>query len=84
MLDTLTFVSIFAGFVLILVVGAKLGAGSTDSVHGIFVLPAMPARPRGVQEEDLPPFVFRDARTIVSTGAAAQATVDRVFETYAA
>lgn len=79
--DNLTIISVLAGFVLIIVVGARLGAGSTDSIAGLFVLPAMPPRPRGVQEEDLPPFVFRDARPNETTAATAPATARRVLET---
>ncbi len=33
---------------------------------------AMPPRPRGVQEEDLPPFVFRDRAPSPAEGAVAQ------------
>lgn len=82
--DTLTILSVFAGFLFVIVVGAKLGAGSTDSIAGLFVLPAMPPRPRGVQENDLPPFVFRDAKPIGTSAVTAQATVRRAFEPKAA
>ncbi len=61
MLDILTIVTLLAGYTLILVIGAKLGAGP-DSLNGLFTYQDMPSRPRGVQEADLPPFVFRDAR----------------------
>ena len=60
MLDALTLVSVFAGFLLIIVVGHKLGAGAPDSLAGLFMFQDEP-RPRGVQESDLPPFVFRDS-----------------------
>lgn len=60
MFDMLTTISLLAGFALIIVVGAKLGAGSPESLAGLFALEPMPARPRGVQEDDLPRFVFRD------------------------
>jgi hypothetical protein len=62
MFDVLTILTLFAGYILILVVGAKLGAG-TDSLAGLFTYRGIPSRPQGVQETDLPPFVFRDART---------------------
>lgn len=60
MIDILTVVSVFAGFAFVIVVGAKLGAGSPDSLSGMFALDPMPARPQGVQEDDLPRFVFHD------------------------
>lgn len=84
MFDNLTFLSVLAGFALILVVGAKLGAGTPDSLVGLFVLPDMPARPKGVQEKDLPPFVFRDVPAPRTTTAAAPATGRRVLGTSAA
>ena len=34
--DIITVLSVFAGFAFVIVVGAKLGAGSTDSVIGVF------------------------------------------------
>ena len=67
--DILTILSIFAGFAFIIVVGAKLGAGGTDSVLGLFRFEDLPARPRGVQETDLPRFVFHDT-THHASGAA--------------
>jgi hypothetical protein len=69
MVDIITVLSVFAGFVFVLVVGAKLGAGSTDSVIGLFRFEDMPPRPHGVQESDLPRFVFRDSKDL-ATGAA--------------
>ena len=33
---------------------------------------AMPPRPRGVQEEDLPPFMFRDRASSAADGAVGQ------------
>ncbi len=67
--DIITVLSLVAGFAFIIVVGAKLGAGSTDSVIGLFRFEAMPPRPHGVQESDLPRFVFRDSKD-VAAGAA--------------
>ena len=40
--DILTILSIFAGFAFIIVVGAKLGAGGTDSVLGLFRFEDLP------------------------------------------
>jgi hypothetical protein len=60
MIDALTILSVFAGFLLIIVVGAKLGGGAPGSLTGLFMFQDDPL-PRGVQENDLPPFVFRDS-----------------------
>ncbi len=70
MLEILTVAAVIAGFACIVAVGAKLGAGSPNSLTGLFVSPNQPPRPRGVQESDLPPFVFRDTNPI-GTGASA-------------
>jgi hypothetical protein len=67
--DILTTLSIFAGFAFVIVVGAKLGAGGTDSVIGLFRFEDMPPRPHGVQETDLPRFVFRDSKSPASGAA---------------
>ena len=56
---TLTIVLVIAVFALVIAAIAKLGAGLDDSI-GLFTSQAMPPRPRGVQEDDLPRFVFRD------------------------
>ena len=61
--DILTVLTVLAGFAFVIVVGAKLGAGSPESLAGLFVYQDMPDRPRGVQETDLPRFVFRDTPT---------------------
>ena len=60
MLDIPTTLFVLAGLVLILVVGAKLGAGSPDSLVGLFVSPTLPTRSRlrGRQESEVPAFVF--------------------------
>lgn len=50
-----------AGFAFVVAAAARLGAGSSDSLAGMLASPTMPPRPRGVQEDDLPRFVFRDA-----------------------
>ncbi len=67
--DILT-IGVIAGFALVIVLGAWLGAGSTSSLADLLASPTMPARPRGVQESDLPRFVFRDTSP-ADTGAAA-------------
>jgi hypothetical protein len=66
----------------VIVVGARLGAGSHDSLAGLFASPTMPARPLGVQEPDLPRFFFRDA-TVDATAAPAGG-FGRAFEISAA
>ena len=38
----------------------EVATSSAGALGAFFVSPAMPARPRGVQEEELPRFVFRD------------------------
>jgi len=38
----------------------EVATSSAGALGAFFVSPAMPARPRGAQEEDLPRFVFRD------------------------
>ncbi len=58
MFDIVTTLAVIAGFAFVFVVFAKLGVGEPDSLTGLFVSPAMPLRPRGVQESDLPRFVF--------------------------
>jgi hypothetical protein len=68
MLDALTIASVFAGFLLIIVVGHKLGAGEPDALAGLFMFQEDPL-PRGVQESDLPPFVFRDGSTFGASAA---------------
>jgi hypothetical protein len=67
-LDALTIASVFAGFLLIIVVGHKLGAGEPDALAGLFMFQEDPL-PRGVQESDLPPFVFRDGSAFGASAA---------------
>ena len=83
MLDIPTTLFVLAGFAFIFVVGAKLGAGSTDSLAGLFAYEPMPPRPRGVQETELPRFVFRDAPVSAVRGTAAPAA-GRAYGTSAA
>ena len=75
--EILAVVSIAAGFafVVALIVGPGTGAPALTS---LFISPTMPARPRGVQEMDLPPFVFPDAEAIDTSMVPAQPSADRV------
>jgi hypothetical protein len=75
--DILTIVAIFAGFTLFIVVAAKLGGTMPGSLSDMFALEPLPARPQGVQEDDLPRFVFRDIpwRSSTTTPAASASPV---------
>jgi hypothetical protein len=57
-------IATIALFVAFAVVVAKVGGGDTDGMLSVFRAPAMPPRPRGVQEDDLPPFVFKDPQSV--------------------
>ena len=59
-------IALIALFATILVAAARYGAGSVDLFVGLFTAPATPARPRGVQEEDLAPFKFADSGVVKS------------------
>ena len=72
MSDILTIVAVVAGFALFIVVAAKLGGAMPDSLSGMFALEQLPARPQGVQEDDLPRFVFHDMPWRASTASAAK------------
>ena len=72
MSETLTIVAVVAGFALFIVVAAKLGGAMPDSLSGIFALDPLPARPQGVQEDDLPRFVFHDTPWRAATASAAK------------
>ena len=54
----------FTLFASVLVIIARLGRGSGDWLANMFSAPTLPDRPRGVQEDDLPPFVFGDAQPV--------------------
>ena len=69
MSDILTFAAAIAGFAFVIVAAAMLGAGSHDSLADMFVSPTMPARPQGVQESDLPRFIFRDTDGLGASAA---------------
>lgn len=58
MFEILTVIAIVLGIALIVAVGAELDARWSDQSPIVFN--PMPARPRGMQESDLPPFRFRD------------------------
>lgn len=69
--DILSIVTVIGGFTFFVLLGAWLGAGSHASLAEMLVSSSMPARPRGVQESDLPRFVFGDADAeVFGTGAA--------------
>jgi hypothetical protein len=84
MFDMLTTISLLAGFALVIVVGAKLGAGSPESLSGLFALEPMPARPRRVQEDDLPRFVFRDIPWRGTSASPASAAAGQLVGAHAA
>jgi hypothetical protein len=67
--DILTIAAVIAGFAFVIVAIAMLGAGSHDSLADMLVSPTMPARPRGVQESDLPRFNFRDIDRLGTSAA---------------
>jgi hypothetical protein len=69
--DTLTIIAVVAGFALFIVIAAKLGGAMPDSLSGMFALDPLPARPQGVQEDDLPRFVFHDTPWRAATANAA-------------
>lgn len=72
MSDILTIVVVFAGFALFIAVAAKLGGAMPDSLSGMFALDPMPARPQGLQEGDLPRFVFHDTPWRAASAGAAK------------
>ncbi len=54
--EGLTFISVIAGFALIAVVGARLGAGTPAALAGLFPAQGVRDWPTGVQEADAPRF----------------------------
>jgi hypothetical protein len=60
-MDPLTLVLLAASFLFVVVVGAWLGAGFSDSYEGVYGMKVGTERPLGVQEDDLPPFRFKPA-----------------------
>jgi hypothetical protein len=71
MLDGLTFISVVIGFGLVIVAGARFGAGSLSALGGLFATHGARDWPTGVQEGDAPRFVF--ARPAGGTTEASQA-----------
>ena len=68
MFELLTLATVVAGFVFVILAGAMLGTSSLDSFSRLFIVDStMPDRPRRMQEEDLPRFVFRDAAPVSAT-----------------
>jgi hypothetical protein len=57
-------IATFALFVAFAVVLAKVGGDDAEGLQNFFRAPVMPPRPRGVQEDDLPPFVFKDPQPV--------------------
>ena len=49
---------VVVGSAFLYIAAAKLGAGPQDAIDALFASPMPPARPRGVQENDLPRFAF--------------------------
>ena len=58
MSDGLAFVAMIVGFALVIVAGAKLGAGSHTALAGMFATQGARDWPTGVQEADAPRFDF--------------------------
>ena len=44
----------------VIVIIAKIGGDAADWLANLWIAPTLPDRPQGVQEDDLPPFVFGD------------------------
>jgi hypothetical protein len=58
---TPAFLLSLAVFASAIVTIAKLGGDTADWLANLWFAPTLPDRPQGVQEDDLPPFVFADA-----------------------
>ena len=57
---TTAFIVSLAVFASAIVIIAKLGGDTADWLANLWIAPTLPDRPHGVQEDDLPPFVFGD------------------------
>jgi hypothetical protein len=68
--DGLTVISLVVGFGLLIVAGARLGAGSHSSLAGLFATHGGRDWPIGVQEGDAPRFLL-PSRSDRSSGRAA-------------
>ena len=58
MTEFLSLLLVIVGFAFVFIAAAKLGAGPQDAFDALFTSPMPPARPRGVQENDLPPLAI--------------------------
>ena len=58
MSEFLSLVLVIGGFAFLIIAVAKLGEGPQDAFDALFASPMPPARPRGVQENDLPRFAI--------------------------
>ena len=77
MFETLAAVCIAAGFVFVIVLIAGPETGE-PALTGLFTSAPMPARPRGVQETDLAPFVFRDSQPVATSAVQSRAIEGRM------
>ena len=59
---TTAFIVSLAVFASAIVIIAKLGGDTADWLANLWFAPTLPDRPLGVQEDDLPPFVFGDPK----------------------
>lgn len=56
--EFLSLLLVIVGFAYLYIAVAKLGAGPQESFDALFTSPMPAARPRGVQENDLPRFAI--------------------------
>ena len=57
-IEFLSLLLVIVGFGYLFMAAAKLGSGPQDAFDALFASPMPPARPRGVQENDLPRLAF--------------------------
>jgi hypothetical protein len=57
-IEFLSLLLVIVGFAFLFIAAAKLGAGPQDAFDALFTSPMPPARPRGMQENDLPRFAI--------------------------
>ena len=57
-IELVSLLLVIVGFAYLFIAAAKLGAGPQDAFDALFASPMPPARPRGVQETDLPRFAL--------------------------
>ncbi len=77
MFEILAAVGVAAGFVFVIRLIAGPDTGE-PALSGLLTSPPMPARPRGVQETDLAPFVFRDAKPVAMNTVTPRAVEGRL------